>query len=74
VADLFEQAFDQAGAVPVVINNQDASILLLQRPGHHLQLRTPASSWQVKATSFFEIVSDDFPNTSSDLLDCFASH
>jgi hypothetical protein len=34
VADLFEQDFDQVGAVPVVINNQDASLFFQHRPRH----------------------------------------
>ena len=34
VADLFEQDLDQAGVVPVVINNQDTSLFFQHRPRH----------------------------------------
>ena len=33
-ADLFEKDFDHMGAVPVVINNQDASLFSDRRPRH----------------------------------------
>lgn len=34
VAGLFEKDFDQVRAVPVVINNQDASLFFQRRPRH----------------------------------------
>src|SRR6266566_5138099 len=38
-AGLFEKYFDQAGAFPVVINNQDASLFFDRRPGDCIDLR-----------------------------------
>src|SRR5207244_9082691 len=38
-AGLFEKYFDQVGAFPVVINNQDASLFFDRRPGHCIDLR-----------------------------------
>src|SRR5438128_3125095 len=38
-AGLFEKYFDQAGAFPVVINNQDASLFFDRRPGDCINLR-----------------------------------
>src|SRR5207244_11906457 len=39
VAGLFEKYFDQVGAFPVVINNQDTSLFFGRRPGHCIDLR-----------------------------------
>src|SRR5260370_6582127 len=38
-AGLFEKYFDQMGAFPVVINNQDTSLFLDRRPGDSIDLR-----------------------------------
>src|SRR5207249_9548321 len=38
-AGLFEKYFDQVGAFPVVINNQDTSLFFGRRPGNSIDLR-----------------------------------
>jgi len=38
-AGLFEKYFDQVGAFPVVINNQDTSLFFGRRPGDSIDLR-----------------------------------